>query len=235
MVKSKHLLIFTTLIFLLASATNVDAAKTPQQALIDYYEACKTGDVKAYMKTVDLEYIDQNIADLEEYTYFVEAALIEYPMTTYKLHNLTVKEIPEEKIAVAFFEVEAEVVPKETGQPIQLSREMAALLTFNKGEWKVAFVMDRRLFWAQQEAAMTLLALNETMSIMEEQIQRIESVQALPEETITTTATTTATKTTQQPELPISIPELGWFDPIFIIPLLILVILIAAVARRKRR
>ncbi|MEM3614848.1 MAG: hypothetical protein QW158_02855 [Nitrososphaerales archaeon] len=242
MVKSKHFLLLITLVFILASAHNIYAAKTPQQALIDYYEACKAGDVKAYMNTVDLDYIEQNIADLEEYTYFVEAALIEYPMTTYKLHNLTVREIPEEKIAVAFFDVEAEVVPKETGQPLGISREMAALLTFSKGEWKVAFVIDRKLFWTHQQEAMTLLALNQTSYIIEEQAQRIESVQAVPvEEKTTQTATLTQIQTTTQqpeiklPELPTSMPDLGWLDLKLLLPIIIIIIIIAGVARKRKR
>ncbi|MEM3614271.1 MAG: hypothetical protein QXK91_03115 [Nitrososphaerales archaeon] len=249
-----NIIMITTVLLLLTPLAN--AAQTPEQALVNYYEASKAGDAEAFFKAVDLDYVHNNIAEPEDYENFVKAALAEYDLTTYALHNLAIKEVKEANIAVAFFDVSAKVVPAETGGTLDIYREMAALLTYTKGEWKVAFVIDRRLFWTQQEAAMTLLTLNETLDIMEEQIQRVGSVYIIEEttqtpqtttaqtKTTTTTSTTRSTTTTQEtkppetpqlPELPISIPDISWLDLRLILPLIILIIIIAAASRRRKR
>ncbi|MEM2210899.1 MAG: hypothetical protein QW372_02885 [Nitrososphaerales archaeon] len=228
----KSILIIITLIIISIPMLNVYAAQTPNQALIDYYDACKQGSIKAYLNTVDLEYINENIANLEEYKNFVEAALIEYPMTSYKINNLKIKEIKGKNLAIAFFDIEANIVPKATGKAIKIDREMAALLTQKRGDWKVAFVIDRKLFWAQQEAAMTLITLNETLPIFEELRQRIESIQVVPE----VTPTTSPTKPTTTPiEVPISIPGIGWLNLTTIIPIILIMIIITAIVRMRKR
>lgn len=131
------------------------AAATPEAAVEAYYGAAAANDVEQLLETIDLEYVEAYIAELELYQLYIESAMAAARTESIVFDNLVLDVDEESKTALGTVEVTTIAIPADTEEALTLENTFVVYLTGRDGEWKVAFTMEKNVYDLEIEAAET--------------------------------------------------------------------------------
>jgi len=150
----------------------IEAADNPEKAVEDYYKACESNNVESILSTMDLEYIDNYIADLELYEMYVEAALQTAQNQKITVSNINLNIDEKNGSALGVVDVLTEGFLLEDNSELSLDNTFIVYLNKTNEGWKVAFTMEKEIYDLEIEKAQTEQYLKLTDDIAENDIDR---------------------------------------------------------------
>ena len=169
-------IILPIVLFLMLLVTPTFAASSPESAIQSYYKACESGNVDAVLQAMDLEYVEEYLAEIDIYRAYIEAAFQVAKTDSIKLSNIKLNVDETSGVALGSVDVLTNAVLLEDKSPIQFTNTFVVFLTLKNGEWKVAVTMEKEIFNLEIEEALMEQYIAMTEELTNNDLARYESV-----------------------------------------------------------
>ncbi len=138
------------------------------EAVIEaHYAADLTGDIDRLLATMNLDYINENLADEATYRAYIEGNRAVYKSLEASVSNIKYDLSDDGSMALARYDVVGKFEVIETGAIFDLSKNVGAYLEKTDSGWLINFTMDADLMTLKLEAGATelVMALTESLAL----------------------------------------------------------------------